>query len=940
MSSSLVARRGALAALTVLAAATLFLLGLAQGSAGAAEVNGNGIVTINTGKAGKATAIAPAKGKRVGKKGVKANAPVKSLSFIGSTAKAGLKGGIKLSNGKRSVKITGLSLTVGKGQTVVRGKLGKRNLVVFTAKGKTNVNSAGKSVKVAGAKLTLSKSVGKKIKRSLKLRKVPSGKIGSLNLNATIKSDVDPCVANPDSEGCPIVDPYLAQCDVAATSKVTGSLPAAAALPTLTGPEAVTGPTAINWGFKTSFRNYLASPAAGGSIHALDGATATGAAPAFAGIDFPVSDGQYFDNGTADLSDDGAIINTTGTLVLCGTKHNFRVAISDPTFVAAGNDVRVIADVDTNLTGVWTPAQRVDLARFDAPGEILQEVAGSGSSIDLGSLAGTLTSSGADAICGTGEQAACNYTDETPVDDLNVKVEVASAMPTSDPYQAQCGVPVAKVASRTWSSVADEPLPPLQSPIATTGPSSIDWGFKSSFRGYVQYSPPAGTFQGLDGASTTGGPSPAPFTGFSFPVSDGLYESGVAGDPSDDQAIVNGTGTALFCKAGHGFWASITNPTIVIDGSDSRIEATISQNLNGTDGSGAWSTPERVDLARLNLDEIDPIYNYSGSEVTWSDIPVTALQDFATYTAGTELDPISITVNTPYDTGAGDAAAWDALATYVETNHPFPNPAAATGGCEVGVPAGGSSAAARTIDEHAALGGTTTSWSATPTSAVAAPALTGTAVTGGGLDWGFRRSLRASINATGDFNVAGGAVASDSTYVGNGGSLGMRTAPGVPAGGQMGDAGDYFTWPAESGTYKANAAGDADDQLVLRTEGAVAFCQVNSAQRYGITFANPTVVIDGANSRITIDATARYRLSWVRATVDFATIDLTGISIGSNTAGGVTTKTWTFPDATGTPAVGPITLTTNGERIAKMLSTAYVAGLGLDGATIRASFPE
>ena len=159
-------------------------------------------------------------------------------------------------------------------------------------------------------------------------------------------------------------------------------------------------------------------------------------------------------------------------------------------------------------------------------------------------------------------------------------------------------------------------------------------------------------------------------------------------------------------------------------------------------------------------------------------------------------------------------------------------------------------------------------------------------------------------------------------------------------------AGRHFIWPAASsstGFYDAAGAGNADDRLVLRTTGRVAFCQSESAQAYGTVLSNPTIVIEGTKSRITIDMATRYRLSWVRGVVDIATLNLSdpGVVINESDSSGTTTVTWSFPAATGTPAVGPVTLTADGEAVLNMLAkNTYVAGLGLDAVTISAAFPE
>lgn len=731
MSSPFVVRRGSLTALTVFATAVLFFVGFASGSASAAEVTkGSVIVTIPSGKAGKVSAISPAKvTRRFARKGAKVSTAARGGTF-GEKVATGLQaaGGLKLANGKRSVKITGLKLAIDKRLAVVRGNVaGKKNIVIFTAAGKGTLGADPAIAKFTGGKLKFPPSVAKVVKNRLKLKKAPTGKLGTLFVNAS-KTETDPCVVNPDADGCPVTDPYLAECGVSATSKTVGSLPVAAPLPVLSGGKPTVSPDAIHWGVRSDFRAYVIF-GANGSLKVVDGASTVGGPPVISSFSFPATGGEYAINNAMNSGDDQLVLNGSGTALFCATGHEFRVAISNPTLVIDGENSRIIADVDSNLTGVWTPTQRIDLASLDLDG-ITPAYNKSGTEVTWGDVPASLTDAGAKSICGTGEQTACSYVEGTPLDDINVSVATA------------------------------------------------------------------------------------------------------------------------------------------------------------------------------------------------------------------------------YDTGAGDAAAWDALATYVQTNHPFPNPDPTTGGCEVGVPTQTevpTAGNARTVDEHLALAvAPTTAWSATPNQPATVPALEGTTVTGGDFDWGFRRSLRSSINGSGQFNVAGGATASNPAYFGNGGSLPSVPAMGAGYSSGMALAGEYFTWPASSGTYKANGVGEADDQLVLRTEGTVAFCQIQSAQRYGIIFANPTVIIDGANSRITIDVMTRYRLSWIKATVDFASLDLSdpGVTVVPTTDSGVVTTTWTFPD-NDPDGSGPLTgdssvvLTPDGEKMARMLSpNTYVAGANLDGATIRASFPE
>lgn len=508
-------------------------------------------------------------------------------------------------------------------------------------------------------------------------------------------------------------------------------------------------------------------------------------------------------------------------------------------------------------------------------------------------------------------------------------------IPIEDPFLAECGV---GATSRVVGNLpAPAPLPTLSNAKELVGPESLGWGFKSSFRSYIIFGA-SGSLQAVEPAVVQGGVPVA--NGFDFPIEGGQYAANDPVDTSDDQAVIPGTGTALLCATGHNFRVAVSNPTVVIDGENSRIVADVDTNL-----SGVWTPTQRVDLADLDVSGATPFFNRSGSEVSWGELPATFTQAGAdaicgtgeqaacSYTAGTEMDPVDVSVRTAYDTS--DLAA---LATYVETALPFPISDPAVGGCTLPDPLDGN----RTIDAAQVANPTVNPvWRQAAGAPAPAPDLSGAvALNGGRFDWGFRSSLRGSLNATGQFNLSPGVTASNVPYVGTG--TGSTPFPAAPGTGQMAGPGKFFRWPAatSAGFYDPAGPGDADDRLVLRTEGRVAFCQVQSMQVYGVVFSNPTVIIDGENSRITIDVATRYRLSWVRGTVDFATLDIDdpGASFSSTTNAGTTTVQWTLPDAVSN--VGPVELTADGEAVVNMVAkNTYVAGLGLDGTTFRATFP-
>jgi|GEM_PF-1145048 len=680
MSSSHVASRGFLAALAVLSAFALLLVAANLGSAHAVDVtSGTATFNLTTAKAGKVGAIAPAKvTKRVGKKGAKVSARLKRGGF-NKVVKSGIAGGIKLTSGKRQVKVTGLTVSIYAKRAVVRGKLKGKTINVFKATGKAKLDKSGRTAKLNGAKLVFTAKAAKQVRKALKLKKSPKGKLGAFSLNLKVKSDkpVDPCEADPNADDCEIVDPYLARCDVDAVVKVSGSITPAGALPEFTSDAGATGPAELGWGFKSSFRNYI-TKIAGGSIFALDGASTTGAAPTYSGFEFPASGFRYTDNGTpANLTDDKAVLEGTGTALFCNKPHGFRVAISNPTIVIDGSDSRIDADVDNNLSGNWIPTQRVTIASLDVS-KVSRMNGETGSVEQWIDAPATLTAEGSQAVCGAGELDKCSsfYPAGTALDPVSVEVSLIDQLTgVEDQYNAECGVPVAGISDNSWFDASA--LPALASPVSATSAGGIKWGLVSGFRGYV-YGVMAGTgsdeapqpnlgaqaLQALNGASRFPDTPPGSFDptrGFKFPVRSGEYAQNDAGSTADDQAVLNGSGTALFCNFKHGFWVSISNPTVVIDGAHSRIVADISQNTNGTlntNGNpvpsanpGPWQTTQRVDLADLDLSGVSP--TYGAGTVEWANVPVTLSEDaspFATYSSTPDspkvLDPITVSLET------------------------------------------------------------------------------------------------------------------------------------------------------------------------------------------------------------------------------------------------------------------------------------------------------
>lgn len=588
-------------------------------AAAAAPVKGKATLTLGSGKAGKAlkkqrvklVRVAPAKVKRLKGKRFRVNLPARSVN--GKAGRAALKGGLKFKRGKRALPARNLVVAV-KGRTVrVTAKLGGSKVKLFAGKGKTSkVNGDVVRVKVSGAKLKLTGKASKMIKRKLKLkRKVPAAAYGNLKLNASGKHTDGPVVTDPD--------PYFVQCSIAAESEAGGNLPAAAPMPAMAGakPLAADSPD-IAWGFKASFRGYMGGT---GSLHAVGGAGRDGAGP-IAGFTFPVKDGLYKTNDPAETGDDQAVINGKGAAVFCNPGHGFRVVIANPTIVIDGTDARIVADVDTNYYGLWTPAQRVDLAELDLKG-ISPFYNRSGSEITWQDIPANLTATGAQSFCEPASEdrpGQCLYHEGDELDPLSVTVKTGGDQIEPFPLTAYCNwTPSDNTNTRgiapNWP---ERILPPLHSGHITgksTSDASLDWGVKQGFRGRPGsvITPAAGdgaTMSNPPGATGVGNAGDMGGAGkyFTWTGTDGTW------DADSGRLVQRFRGKVGLCQKDHGYGSVIADPTVVIDGDNSRLSADVATRV-GDDGD--W-VRGRVDLVTFKASEAVTDPSPVGGATSWT----------------------------------------------------------------------------------------------------------------------------------------------------------------------------------------------------------------------------------------------------------------------------------------------------------------------------------
>ncbi len=361
-------RSGSLAtfALSLLAVGTLGLLAFASGATAAVPEQASFSMTIGTGKSGKLlkksgvrfSAVKPSEQKRLSGKRVRITSTLKATADDGEVAR--LRGGIKFTEGKRKLVFRQLEVRFITDPMQIRGTANGKSIKLFTTKVDADVDPAVRSVEYNPSALKLSKRSAKMIKSKLRLKKLAAAKAGTLSDGFYVGE---------------IEDPYLDLCGIPATSYSKPTVPPAVDPPVLANSVSTVGEP-LEWGFKTSFNGYVNGI---GNIGVLDGATKipfpgppNPAAPPWK-FGFVFEPGEYKANEPG-TGDDQAVLNGSGSVMYCNEAHGFRIVIANPTVVIDGASSRVIADVNTNISGDLMPASRVHLADLDLSEATITEV--------------------------------------------------------------------------------------------------------------------------------------------------------------------------------------------------------------------------------------------------------------------------------------------------------------------------------------------------------------------------------------------------------------------------------------------------------------------------------------------------------------------------------------------------------------------------------------
>ncbi|MFJ4919413.1 HtaA domain-containing protein [Streptomyces sp. NPDC088725] len=167
----------------------------------------------------------------------------------------------------------------------------------------------------------------------------------------------------------------------------------------------------------------------------------------------------------------------------------------------------------------------------------------------------------------------------------------------------------------------------------------LDWGIKSSFQSYVTGPIANGSWSLTGGAATVGGSQ------FRFHSATGSY------DPDSGAFRAGFSGGVHFLghrqtSGGYELDLTISRPTVRVSGNSGTLYADMTSKAKG---SGRVTSRSQVPLATLGLSGISMVG--ATSPVALNNIPATLTSQGASafagyYTAGTPLDPISLSVDT------------------------------------------------------------------------------------------------------------------------------------------------------------------------------------------------------------------------------------------------------------------------------------------------------
>ncbi|MFF4897204.1 HtaA domain-containing protein [Streptomyces sp. NPDC001068] len=382
----------------------------------------------------------------------------------------------------------------------------------------------------------------------------------------------------------------------------------------------------LTWGVKQSYRTYVTTYAAG-TFTAADGATQADGNGAFT---FTGGSGSYdSDAHTVDLG-------FRGSLHIVSQPHGFDLTLSDVKFDSGA--AQITADVTSNGTTTDdVPLATVTVTRA------------------MTDMTTTLTRQAADVFGSASYAGAAG----DPLTVVQRTTESPSATPSASPSASESASPSASAsaspstsasasgsasASPSPSASASEPAP-AEGDIAD---GTLTWGVKESFRTYVVGGVAQGRITASDGATQAAGNG-----AFTFADATGSYDTDAGTLSAAFEGAVNFKGHES--NGTYGLDLTLSNVRATVDGGRGELTA---------DVTSLGTTTKNVELADLDagsadLTPEDDVIGLDDVAATLTEAGAKAFGGY--YTAGTELDPVDLSVALTDDaqlpSGDGDSTA-------------------------------------------------------------------------------------------------------------------------------------------------------------------------------------------------------------------------------------------------------------------------------------------
>ncbi|WP_281896559.1 HtaA domain-containing protein [Micromonospora humidisoli] len=185
---------------------------------------------------------------------------------------------------------------------------------------------------------------------------------------------------------------------------------------------------------------------------------------------------------------------------------------------------------------------------------------------------------------------------------------------------------------------------PAQAAGTELSSGSLTWGFKASFRAYVNTGNGNPPIAASDGARINSDGT------FTFPAKGGTY------DADTDAIDAAYGGKIVFSYPAHFFTIALANPTVVVTGGTAAVKADVDLTTTAAEPVSV----RQATIATITASDDNP--GGSGGTVTATDLAATLTAEGASafngfYTAGTALDPLSFT----FSTGGGGEPAGPAV---------------------------------------------------------------------------------------------------------------------------------------------------------------------------------------------------------------------------------------------------------------------------------------